>query len=53
METFGTRMGDLPVAERVLKKVLCLPMHYGVTKENVDYIRDALVSSINELSNAF
>lgn len=49
MEAHGTREGDLPTAERVLKSVLCLPMHYCVTKENVDYIRDALVSSINEL----
>ena len=52
METFGSRMGAFPVAESVPNKVLCLPMHYGVTKENVDYICDALVSSINELSNA-
>ena len=53
MQNFGTQMGDLPVAETVLNKVLCLPMHYGITKENVDYIRNAVVSSINELSNAF
>jgi perosamine synthetase len=53
MENFGTQEGDLPTAERVLKKVLCLPMHYCVTEENVDYIQDALVSSINELSTAF
>ena len=53
MQNFGTKMGDLPVAETVLNKVMCLPMHYAVTKENVDYIRDALVSSINELSTAF
>ena len=44
-------MGDFPVAEQVLNKVMCLPMHYEVTKENVDYIADALVSSIKELSN--
>ena len=48
MENFGTKMGDFPVAEKVLNKVLCLPMHYGITKENVDYIRDSLVSSINQ-----
>ena len=53
MNTFGTKMGDFPVAETVLNKVLCLPMHYAVTKENVDYICEALVSSINELSTAF
>ncbi len=48
MQTFGTKAGDFPTAERVLKQVLCLPMHYGVTKENVEYIRDALVSSIKD-----
>lgn len=53
MENFGTREGDLPTSERVLKKVLCLPMHYRVTEENVEYIRDALVSSIKELQAAF
>jgi perosamine synthetase len=48
METYGTKMGDFPVAEGVLKQVLCLPMHYGVTKENVDYIRTSLVAAIAE-----
>ncbi len=51
MKNFGTKMGDLPVSETVLNKVMCLPMHYEITKENVSYIQDALVSSINELSN--
>ncbi|MCW4003218.1 MAG: DegT/DnrJ/EryC1/StrS family aminotransferase [Candidatus Bathyarchaeota archaeon] len=50
METFGTREGDFPTAERVLKSVLCLPMHCLITKENVRYIRDALASAISELS---
>ena len=52
-ENFGTREGDLPASERVLKQVLCLPMHYGITKENVDYIAAALVSSIKELKTTF
>ena len=51
MENFGTREGDLPTSERALKQVLCLPMHYSVTPENVECIREALVSSINELSS--
>ena len=50
VETFGTKEGDFPTAERVLKKVMCLPMHYCVTPQNVEYIRNALASSINELS---
>ena len=48
-ENFGTREGDLPVAEKVLQKVLCLPMHVGITEENVKYISEALRSSILKL----
>jgi perosamine synthetase len=48
IENFGTKMGDFPTSEQVLKQVLCLPMHYGVTEENVEYIRGALASSIND-----
>jgi perosamine synthetase len=51
MQNFGTKMGDLPVAEQVLNKTMCLPMHYEVTKENVEYITDALDSSIKQLSS--
>lgn len=50
LQAFGTRMGDLPTSERVLKQVMCLPMHAAVTEENVHYIRDALASSINKLA---
>lgn len=46
METFGSCVGDLPIAERVLKQVMCLPMHYLLTKQTVDYVSEALVSSI-------
>jgi perosamine synthetase len=48
METYGTKMGDYPKAERVLKQVLCLPMHCAITRENVKYVEESLVSSINE-----
>ncbi|MCW4000956.1 MAG: DegT/DnrJ/EryC1/StrS family aminotransferase [Candidatus Bathyarchaeota archaeon] len=47
MKTYGTRMGDFPVAEHVLNQVLCLPMHAAVTYENVKYIADNLLTSIN------
>jgi dTDP-4-amino-4,6-dideoxygalactose transaminase len=47
MEAYGTRMGDFPNAERVLKQVLCLPMHCAVSRENVTYITESLTSSIN------
>ncbi len=41
--------GEFPVAEAVLQKVLCLPMHVNLTQENLEYITDAFVSSLNEL----
>jgi len=46
-ETFGTKEGDLPNSERVLKQVLCLPMHTALTDENVRYVCEALEKSIN------
>jgi perosamine synthetase len=48
-EVFGTKEGDFPVAEKALKQVMCLPMHYCVTKEDVDYVKEALVVSLKEL----
>jgi len=47
IDTFGTRLGDFPAAEQVLRRVLCLPMHLGVTDEKARYIAESLVSSIN------
>jgi perosamine synthetase len=49
IKTFGSQRGHFPIAESVLNQVLCLPMHYNITRENVDYICNALVSSINKL----
>jgi dTDP-4-amino-4,6-dideoxygalactose transaminase len=45
-ENFGTGEGDLPTSERVLRKVLCLPMHYGMTDKDVTYVSEALRQSI-------
>ena len=50
-QNFGTHEGDLPISETVLKKVLCLPMHLGVTEEIVHYVVDALEISINKSLN--
>jgi dTDP-4-amino-4,6-dideoxygalactose transaminase len=47
IDTFGTRLGDFPAAEQVLRRVLCLPMHLGVTDEKARYIAESLVASIN------
>ncbi len=49
LENYSHR-GDFPVAEKVLKQVLCLPMHAGLTRENLEYIVNALVSSIKKLT---
>lgn len=51
LENFGTRFGDFPIAEKVLKQVLCLPMSYELIFEDVNYIRDAIVSSICKFSH--
>lgn len=48
-EVFGTKEGVFPTAEKVLKQVMCLPMHYCITKEDVDYIKGALVLSLKEI----
>ncbi len=41
--------GEFPVAERVLPRILCLPMHVNLTLDDLNYISDAFVSSLNEL----
>ncbi|HSV50081.1 MAG TPA: DegT/DnrJ/EryC1/StrS family aminotransferase [Candidatus Acidoferrales bacterium] len=51
-ETFGTKEGDLPNAERGLKQILCLPMHVALTDDNVKYIGESLCLSINAVSTA-
>jgi perosamine synthetase len=51
-ETFGTGEGDFPTAEKVLGKVLCLPVHLAITDRDIEYIADALVRTLAELRNA-
>jgi len=50
-ENFGTREDDLPVSEKMLENVFCLPMHFGLTVENADYIIDAFSQSLSKLQN--
>lgn len=45
----GTREGDLPVSETVLKQVLCLPMHPGLTEDTARYVVDSLNTCIGKL----
>ncbi len=49
-EVFGTKEGDLPIAERTLKQVLCLPMHTALTDEDVQYICESLKSTLHTLA---
>lgn len=38
----GYKKGDLPIAEEISATVLSLPMYYGITDEQVNYVIDAL-----------
>lgn len=38
----GFRKGDLPIAEEVSATELSLPMYYGMTEEEVEYVIDAV-----------
>jgi dTDP-4-amino-4,6-dideoxygalactose transaminase len=51
-EHYGVKDGDLTNAERVLRQVLCLPMHAALSDENVKYVGESLVSSIQAVSSA-
>jgi len=51
MENFGMKEGDLPVSERVLRKVLCLPMHVGLSEDDVDYVSDSVRCAIGKLED--
>ena len=42
-QNLGTREGDFPVSEVVLKQVICLPIHPRITRDTVHYV----VSSFN------
>ncbi len=48
-ETFGTKEGDFPVAEKILKQTLTLPIYIGLTREDTAYIANALNLSIQTL----
>lgn len=38
----GISEGELPIAEEISRTVLSIPMYYGITDEEVDYIADKL-----------
>ncbi|MCJ7633630.1 DegT/DnrJ/EryC1/StrS family aminotransferase [Candidatus Bathyarchaeota archaeon] len=39
---FGYEEGMLPVSERILKRMVCLPMHVQLTDSDVDYVLNSL-----------
>ena len=41
-EELHIQEGELPIAEEISKTVLSIPMYYGMTKEEVEYVIDAL-----------
>lgn len=43
---FGYEEGMLPVSERVLKRMVCLPMHVQLTDSDVDYVLTNLKLSL-------
>lgn len=50
-DNYGLKEGDLPVSERVLRKVLCLPMHVGLSEDDVDYVSDSVRCAIGKLED--
>lgn len=52
LEHYRAKDGDLVNAERVLRQVLCLPMHAALTDENVKYVVKSLVSSLKAVTSA-
>jgi perosamine synthetase len=45
-EMFGYREGMFPVAERVLKQMICLPIHVRLTDEDVYYVLASLGETV-------
>ena len=38
----GIKKGDLPIAEEISRTVLSLPMYYGMTDEQIDYVIETI-----------
>ena len=41
-QELGMRQGDLPIAEEISNTVLSIPMYYGMTDEQIQYVVDAI-----------
>ena len=42
----GYKEGDFPIAEEISRTELSLPMYYGMTDEEIDYVIEAINSFI-------
>ncbi len=51
LKNFRTKKGDFPVAESVLKQVLCLPIHVGITEEVSQYVIESLKNCLDRFHN--
>lgn len=45
---YGYKAGDFPISERLAKKVISLPMHPDLTKEEQDYVIEAVREFLNK-----
>lgn len=43
---FGYKGGELPISEKVLKKVITLPMHYKITKSEINRVLNGLKKAV-------
>lgn len=50
-KNFGTREGDFPVAESVMRQVLCLPIHVGLDDDQIIDISKAFIKALEESIN--
>jgi perosamine synthetase len=46
-ETFGFQPGDFPVTERVAKSTIALPFYSRLSDDDVQYVADALIESVD------
>jgi perosamine synthetase len=48
----GTKPGDLPRSEALLRHHIALPMHSALTGEDADYVLESLQGALSELRNS-
>ena len=50
MERFNCKEGMFPVAEEILRRVICLPVHVSMVDRDIDYVLTNLKKAINMCS---